>query len=108
MRKRILGNSNLEVSALGLGCMGMTGTYGPTADKQAMIALIRAAVERGVILFDTVEASSPYINEERVGEALAPVCDQVVIATKFGFNLGSNGERLGGLNSQPEHIRGGG
>ncbi len=105
MQKRTLGNSNLEVSALGLGCMGMTGTYGPTADKQAMIALIRAAVERGVTFFDTAEVYGPYANEELVGEALVPFCGQVVIATKFGFNLDPKGERLGGLNSRPEHIK---
>jgi len=105
MQKRTLGNSNLEVSALGLGCMGMTGTYGPTADKQAMIALIRAAVERGVTFFDTAEVYGPYANEELVGEALAPVRSQVVIATKFGFDLDPNGERRGGLNSRPEHIK---
>jgi aryl-alcohol dehydrogenase-like predicted oxidoreductase len=105
VQKRKLGNSNLEVSALGLGCMGMTGTYGPTADKQAMIALIRAAVEHGVTFFDTAEVYGPYANEELVGEALVPFRSQVVIATKFGFNLDSKGERLGGLNSRPEHIK---
>jgi aryl-alcohol dehydrogenase-like predicted oxidoreductase len=105
MQKRTLGNSNLEVSALGLGCMGMTGTYGPTADKQAMIALIRAAVERGVTFFDTAEVYGPYANEELVGEALVPFRSQVVIATKFGFNLDPKGGRLGGVNSRPEHIK---
>jgi len=105
MQKRTLGNSNLEVSALGLGCMGMTGTYGPTADKQAMIALIRAAVERGVTFFDTAEVYGPYANEELVGEALVPFRSQVVIATKFGFNLDPKGRRLGGVNSRPEHIK---
>jgi aryl-alcohol dehydrogenase-like predicted oxidoreductase len=105
MQKRTLGNSNLEVSALGLGCMGMTGTYGSTAGKQEMIALIRAAVERGVTFFDTAEVYGPYANEELVGEALVPFRGQVVIATKFGFDLDPNGERRGGLNSRPEHIK---
>lgn len=88
MKKRILGKSNLEVSALGLGCMGMSFAYGPAADKQEMISLIRAAVERGVTLFDTAEAYGPFTNEELVGEALAPFRGQVVIATKFGFKFG--------------------
>jgi aryl-alcohol dehydrogenase-like predicted oxidoreductase len=106
MQKRKLGNSNLEVSALGLGCMGMSSAYGPAADKQEMIALIRAAVERGVTFFDTAEVYGPFANEELVGEALAPVRDQVVIATKFGFDLDPNtGSRSGGLNSRPEHIK---
>jgi aryl-alcohol dehydrogenase-like predicted oxidoreductase len=105
MQKRTLSNSNLEVSALGLGCMGMTGTYGSTAGKQEMIALIRAAVERGVTFFDTAEVYGPYANEELVGEALVPFCGQVVIATKFGFDLDPNGQRRGGLNSRPEHIK---
>jgi aryl-alcohol dehydrogenase-like predicted oxidoreductase len=105
MQKRTLGNSNLEVSALGLGCMGMTGTYGSTAGKQEMIALIRAAVERGVTFFDTAEVYGPYANEELVGEALVPFRGQVVIATKFGFDLDPNGERRGGLNSRPKHIK---
>ena len=106
MQKRILGNSGLEVSALGLGCMGMSSAYGPAADKQDMIALIRAAVERGVTLFDTAEAYGPFINEELVGEALAPVRSQVVIATKFGFDIDPvTGSRSGGVNSRPEHIR---
>ena len=87
MQKRKLGNSNLEVSALGLGCMGMSFGYGPAADKQEMIALIRAAVERGVTFFDTAEVYGPFTNEELVGEALAPFREQVVIATKFGFEL---------------------
>jgi len=104
MQKRTLGNSNLEVSALGLGCMGMTGTYGSTAGKQEMIALIRAAVERGITFFDTAEVYGPYANEELVGEALVPFRGQVVIATKFGFDLDPTGERRG-LNSRPEHIR---
>ena len=102
MQKRLLGNSGLEVSALGFGCMG----YGPAADKGAMIALIRAAVERGVTFFDTAEAYGPFKNEELVGEALAPVRNQVVIASKFGHNIDPvTGERLGGQNSRPEHIK---
>src|SRR3989442_10764562 len=104
MQKRRLGNSNLEVSALGLGCMGMSFGYGPAADKQEMIALIRTAVERGVTFFDTAEAYGPVANEELVGEALAPVREQVVIATKFGFAFDSDGQQRG-LNSRPEHIR---
>ena len=102
MDKRKLGNSGLEVSALGLGCMGMSYGYGPAADKQEMIRLIRAAVERGVTFFDTAEAYGPFTNEELVGEALAPVRHQVVIATKFGFKLG--GVQVG-VDSRPEHIR---
>jgi aryl-alcohol dehydrogenase-like predicted oxidoreductase len=106
MQKRKLGKSNLEVSALGLGCMGMSSAYGPAADKQEMITLIRAAVERGIIFFDTAEAYGPFVNEELVGEALAPVRDQVVIATKFGFDIDPNtGSRTGGLNSRSEHIK---
>jgi aryl-alcohol dehydrogenase-like predicted oxidoreductase len=106
MQKRTLGNSNLEVSALGLGCMGMSSAYGPAADKHEMIALIRAAVERGVTFFDTAEAYGPFVNEELVGEALAPVREQVVIATKFGFDIDPNtGSRTGGVNSRPEHIK---
>ncbi len=105
MQKRTLGKSNLEVSALGLGCMGMSANYGPAADKQEMIGLIRAVVERGVTFFDTAEAYGPFINEELLGEALAPVREQVVIATKFGFDIGTTGERRGGLNSRPEHIK---
>ena len=106
MQKRTLGSSNLEVSALGLGCMGMSANYGPAADKQEMIALIRAAVERGVTFFDTAEAYGPFVNEELLGEALAPIRDQVVIATKFGFDIDPNtGSRSGGLNSRPEHIK---
>ncbi len=103
MQKRTLG-SNLEVSAIGLGCMGMSFGYGPAADKQEMIALIRAAFERGVTFFDTAEAYGPYTNEELVGEALAPVREQVVIATKFGFEFDSDGQQRG-LNSRPEHIK---
>src|SRR5216117_1338976 len=104
MQKRKLGKSNLEVSALGLGCMGMSFGYGPAADKQEMISLIRTAVERGVTLFDTAEAYGPFTNEELVGEALAPFRGQVVIATKFGFDIEPNGQRHG-LNSRPEHIK---
>ena len=102
MQKRKLGN--LEVSALGLGCMGMSSGYGPPADKQEMISLIRAAVERGVTFFDTAEVYGPFVNEELVGEALAPLRDEVVIATKFGFKIGPKGEQLG-VDSRPEHIR---
>ena len=101
MQTRKLGNSGLEVSALGLGCMGMSDSYGPPADRQEMIALLRAAVERGVTFFDTAEVYGPFTNEELVGEALAPLRDQVVIATKFGFKLGPGG----GVDSRPEHIR---
>src|ERR1700683_4696951 len=103
MQKRKLGKSNLEVSALGLGCMGMSFGYGPPADKQQMIALIRSAVERGVTFFDTAEVYGPFINEELVGQARAPLRDQVVIATKFGFKLDPNGPR--GLDSRPAHIK---
>jgi aryl-alcohol dehydrogenase-like predicted oxidoreductase len=104
MKKRTLGKSNLEVSALGLGCMGMSFAYGPPADKQEMISLIRSAVEHGITFFDTAEAYGPFTNEELVGEALAPFRGQVVIATKFGFKLGPKGEQMG-LDSQPEHIK---
>ena len=104
MQKRTLGNSNLEVSALGLGCMGMSFAYGPPADTQEMIALIRKAVERGITFFDTAEAYGPFTNEELVGEALAPFRGQVVIATKFGFKLGPKGEQMG-QDSRPEHIK---
>src|SRR5580693_5037303 len=105
MQKCKLGKSGLEVSAIGLGCMGMSFSYGPAKDKQEMIALIRTAVERGVTFFDTAEVYGPYINEELVGEALAPVRKQVVIATKFGFDLGGSDHRPGALavNSRPEH-----
>ena len=106
MKKRKLGNSNLEVSALGLGCMGMSYGYGPPADKQEMISLIRTAAERGVTFFDTAEAYGPFTNEELVGEALAPFRGQVVIATKFGFKLEPEVARgLGGVDSRPEHIK---
>ena len=108
MKKRILGKSGLEVSALGLGCMGMSFGYGPAGDKEEMISLIRAAVERGVTFFDTAEVYGPFTNEELVGEALAPLRDRVVIATKFGFDTnvdprGSKGAPV--LNSRPEHIK---
>ncbi len=110
MQKRKLGNSGLEVSALGLGCMGMSFFYGPPKDRQEMIALLRAAVERGVTFFDTAEVYGPYINEELVGDALSPLRDQVVIATKFGFDLDPKRDpgamkSLPGLNSRPEHIK---
>src|SRR5258706_2801664 len=104
MQKRKLGNSNLEVSALGLGCMGMSFGYGPAGEKQEMISLIRSAVERGVTLFDTAEAYGPFTNEELLGEALAPFRDRVVIATKFGFKFGPDGAQTG-LDSRPAHIR---
>jgi aryl-alcohol dehydrogenase-like predicted oxidoreductase len=103
MEKRKLGKSGLEVSALGLGCMSMSFGYGPAGDKQEMIALIRSAVEQGVTFFDTAEVYGQFTNEELVGEALAPLRDQVVIATKFGFDC-DNG-KPGDLNSQPEHIK---
>jgi aryl-alcohol dehydrogenase-like predicted oxidoreductase len=103
MKKRKLGKSNLEVSAIGLGCMGMSFGYGPAVDKQQGVSLIRAAVERGVTFFDTAEVYGPFTNEELVGEALAPLRDQVVIATKFGFRI-ENGKQAG-LDSRPEHIK---
>ena len=107
MQKRILGKSNLEVSAIGLGCMGMSFSYGPPKDKKEMTSLLRAAVERGVTFFDTAEVYGPFTNEELVGEALAPFRKQVVIATKFGFDLSGSDRRPGaaGLNSRPEHIK---
>src|ERR1700757_2990360 len=110
MQKRKLGKSNLEVSALGLGCMGMSFSYGPPKDKQEMTTVLRAAVERGITFFDTAEVYGPYLNEELVGEALAPFRSQVVIATKFGFDLSSNLDPRGmkgapGLNSRPGHIK---
>src|SRR5947209_8080226 len=106
MQKRKLGKSNLEVSAIGLGCMGMSFGYGPAAEKKEMIALIRSAVERGVTFFDTAEVYGPFTNEELVGEALAPLRDQVVIATKFGFKPDPNGgPRWSGLDSRSEHIK---
>src|ERR1700726_401553 len=103
MQKRKLGNGNLEVSAIGLGCMGMSFNLGPAMDKKDGISLIRAAVERGVTFFDTAEVYGPFTNEELVGEALAPFRDQVVIATKFGFKI-ENGKQAG-LDSRPEHIK---
>jgi aryl-alcohol dehydrogenase-like predicted oxidoreductase len=105
MQKRKLGKSGLEVSAIGLGCMGLSAGYGPATDKSAAIALIRAAVERGVTLFDTAEVYGPYVNEELVGEALAPVRNQVVIATKFGFRIDPATGKQDGLDSRPNHIR---
>lgn len=105
MLKRKLGNSNLEVSALGLGCMSMSFGYGPPGEKQQMIALIRAAVDLGITFFDTAEAYGPFTNEELVGEALAPVRQRVTIATKFGFKIDAEGHRQEGLDSRPEHIR---
>src|SRR5438270_1379120 len=110
MKKRKLGKSNLEVSALGLGCMGMSFSYGPPKDKREMTSLLRAAVERGITFFDTAEVYGPFLNEELVGEALAPYRGQVVIATKFGFDLSPNFDVRGvkgpaGVNSRPEHIK---
>ncbi|PQO33638.1 aldo/keto reductase [Blastopirellula marina] len=110
MKKRTLGNSNLEVSALGLGCMGMSFSYGPPKDKQEMISLLHSAVEQGITFFDTAEVYGPYINEELVGEGLAPYRDQVVIATKFGFDIDSRKQAQDKkispkLDSRPEHIR---
>jgi aryl-alcohol dehydrogenase-like predicted oxidoreductase len=104
MRKRKLGKSNLEVSAIGLGCMGMSSGYGPAKDKREMISLIRAAFEQGVTFFDTAEMYGPFTNEELAGEALAPFREKVVIATKFGFKIGPKDERIG-LDSRPEHIK---
>jgi aryl-alcohol dehydrogenase-like predicted oxidoreductase len=105
MQKRKLGNSGLEVSALGLGCMGMSANYGPPRDRQKMIALIRAAVDRGVTFFDTAESYGPFTNEELVGEALAPIRDRVVIATKFGHDLDPVTGQRRGRNSRPEHVK---
>src|SRR4249919_3965299 len=107
MQKRKLGNSNLEVSAIGLGCMGMSFSYGPPKDKQEMTSVLRAAVERGITFFDTAEVYGPFLNEELVGEALAPLRKQLVIATKFGFDLGGSDNKPGKLNvnSQPQNIR---
>ena len=110
MQTRKLGNSNLEVSAIGLGCMGMSFSYGPPKDKQEMTALLGAAVDRGITFFDTAEVYGPYLNEELVGEALAPFRNRVVIATKFGFDISPNSDPRGmkgspGLNSRPEHIK---
>ncbi|HJS86892.1 MAG TPA: aldo/keto reductase [Acetobacteraceae bacterium] len=105
MQRRTLGNGRLEVSAIGLGCMGMSYGYGPAADKQQAISLIRAAVERGVTFFDTAEVYGPFTNEELVGEALAPFREQVVIATKFGFDIDPKDGSQRGLNSRPEHVK---
>src|SRR6266567_3274678 len=106
MQKRRLGKSGLDVSAIGLGCMGMSFGYGPPADKEEMISLIRSAVERGITFFDTAEVYGPFTNEELVGEALAPVREGVVIATKFGFKPASDGgSRWSELDSRPEHIK---
>lgn len=110
MQMRKLGNSGLEVSALGLGCMGMSFSYGPAKDEQEMIALLRSAIERGITFFDTAEVYGPFVNEELVGKALEPVRSQVVIATKFGFDIGKGRDPRGmtgipGVNSRPEHIR---
>jgi aryl-alcohol dehydrogenase-like predicted oxidoreductase len=105
MQKRKLGSSNLEVSSLGLGCMGLSFGYGPAVDKQHGIAVIRAAYERGVTFFDTAEVYGPFVNEELVGEALAPFRDKVVIATKFGFDIDPADGRQRGLNSKPTHIK---
>src|SRR5216117_1046764 len=104
MKTRTLGKSNLTVSAIGYGCMGLESVYGPGTSRQEGIAIIRAAVERGVTLFDTAEAYGPFTNEELVGEALAPFLDRVVIATKFGFGINPDGTRYG-VDSRPEHIR---
>jgi aryl-alcohol dehydrogenase-like predicted oxidoreductase len=104
MEKRKLGKSNLEVSAIGLGCMGMSFGYGRPADKQEMISLLRTAVELGVTFFDTAEVYGPFSNEELVGEALAPFRKRMVIATKFGFKLDPKGEQMG-LDSRPKHIK---
>ncbi len=104
MQKRRLGNSGLEVSAIGLGCMGMSFGYGPAQDEQEMISVIRSAVDLGVTLFDTAEVYGPFANEELVGKALSPIREQVVIATKFGFHIDADGKQAG-LNSRPEHIR---
>src|SRR4051795_11504990 len=105
MNKRKLGKSGLEVSAIGLGCMGLSFGYGPATEKQEAISLIRAAVERGVTFFDTAEVYGPFTNEELVGEALAPFRDQVVIATKFGFDIDPGTRKQRGVSSRPEHIR---
>src|SRR6516165_5961786 len=106
MQKRKLGKSNLEVTALGLGCMGMSFSYGPPKDKAEMTSLLRTAVDRGITFFDTAEVYGPFINEELLGEALSPLREQVVIATKFGFQIDfENDPHPVGLNSRPEHIK---
>src|SRR2546421_9790654 len=102
MQKRTLGKSGLEISAIGLGCMGMSYGYGPAADEQEMISLVRSAVDLGVTFFDTAEVYGPFTNEELVGKALSPLRERVVIATKFGWHI-ENGKSVG-LNSRPEHI----
>ena len=105
MKARKLGKIGLEVSALGFGCMGLSYGYGPAIEKQQAINVIRTAVERGLTFFDTAEAYGPFKNEELLGEALAPHRERVVIATKFGFDIAPDGQRRGGLNSRPEHIK---
>src|SRR5262245_55799156 len=105
MQKRKLGKSNLEVSAIGLGCMSMSSSYGPPGDKQEMIRIIRTAVDEGVTLFDTAEIYGPFVNEELVGEALQPVRDRLVIATKFGWKIDPAARKSVGLDSRPEHIK---
>src|SRR5438045_9085153 len=105
MRKRTLGQGDLEVSAIGLGCMGMSFGYGPAANTHDMISLIRAAVDRGVTFFDTAEVYGPFINEELLGAALAPVRSEVVIATKFGHDIDPDTGRMRGMDSRPEHIK---
>src|SRR4051812_14958436 len=105
MRKRKLGISNLEVSAIGLGCMSMSGNYGPAGDKQEMIKIIRAAVDEGVTFFDTAEVYGPFTNEELVGEALQGIRDRVVIATKFGWKIDAKARKSVGLDSSPRHIK---
>src|SRR5437764_494615 len=105
MQKRKLGKSNLDVSAIGLGCMGMSFSYGPPPDKREMIVLLHSAVERGVTFFDTAEVYGPYTNESLVGEALAPFRKQVTIATKFGFQLDPSTGKQVGLDSRPEHVK---
>src|SRR4051812_48146964 len=104
MKKRVLGNGGLEVSAIGLGCMGLSFGLGPAADRNEALQVIRTAVDRGVTLFDTAEAYGPFINEDLVGEALQPVRDQVLVCTKFGFAISDKGE-MTGLDSRPQHIR---
>jgi aryl-alcohol dehydrogenase-like predicted oxidoreductase len=105
MQKRTLGQSGLEVSALGLGCMGMSFGYGPAGDEQEMVSLIRSAVDLGVTFFDTAEIYGPFTNEDLVGKALSPIREQVVIATKFGWDIDANGKPTGSLNSRPEHVK---
>jgi aryl-alcohol dehydrogenase-like predicted oxidoreductase len=105
VQKRKLGNSGLEVSAIGLGCMGISFGYGPAKDEQEMISVLKGAVDLGVTFFDTAEMYGPFTNEELVGKALSPVREQVVIATKFGFGIDTDGKPTGGLNSRPAHIK---